>query len=144
MNDPRIFAIGDCAQHPNCFSQTGAVRLESVQNAIDQAKCAARGIIAAGKGLESPPYADVPWFWTDQFDVRFQMAGLSAGHDQQVLRGSVEDGKFSLFYFKNGQLIAADSVNRLTDHIGVRKLLGARRSITEEQAADPNLDLRKL
>jgi 3-phenylpropionate/trans-cinnamate dioxygenase ferredoxin reductase component len=141
-SDPDIYAIGDCADHPNRFARDasgGRVRLESVQNAVDQAKCAARGI--AGKPA---PYTDVPWFWTDQFGVRFQMAGLSAGHDSAVLRGKIESGKFSMFYFKNGRLIAADSVNRVGDHVAARKLLAAGTPITETQAADEGVDLKKL
>ena len=137
-DDPCIFAIGDCAEHPNIFA--GArVRLESVQNAVDQAKCVARAITAS-----SAPYRDVPWFWTDQFEVRFQMVGLAAGHDQQVLRGDIANRKFSVFYLKGGKLIAVDSVNRFGDHIGARKLLAAGVSPTAEQLADETVDLKKL
>src|SRR5258708_2596688 len=117
--DPDIYAVGDCADHPNRFAgnfANGRVRLESVQNAVDQAKCVARGIA----GVPSP-YTDVPWFWTDQFGVRFQMAGLSGGHDAAVLRGNIEAGKFSMFYFKGGRLIAVDSVTRFGVHIAARK-----------------------
>jgi 3-phenylpropionate/trans-cinnamate dioxygenase ferredoxin reductase subunit len=141
-SDPDIFAIGDCAEHPNPFAGAGAgqrVRLESVQNAVDQAKCAARNI--AG---QPTPYRDAPWFWTDQFDVRFQMAGLSGGHDRAVVRGSVEHRKFSAFYFKQGRCIAADSVNRFGDHIAVRKLLAAGAQLTPEQAADETFDLKRV
>ena len=98
-SDPDIFAIGDCADYPNIFAG-GRARLESVQNAVDQAKSVARAI--AG---QPAPYRDVPWFWTDQFEIRFQMAGLSAGHDQSVVRGSVEGRKFSAFLFQ-GRAIA--------------------------------------
>ena len=138
--DPDIFAIGDCAEHPNIFSRAGTnsdslaverVRLESVQNAVDQAKCVARQIVG-----ERAPYGDAPWFWTDQFDIRFQMAGLSGGHDHSVLRGDVEHRKFSAFYFKQGRLLAADSVNRFGDHIAVRKLLSVGTQLTPEQAVD--------
>jgi len=141
-SDPDIYAIGDCADHPNRFAHgtsDGRVRLESVQNAVDQAKCVAHGIM--GKPSH---YTDVPWFWTDQFGIRFQMAGLSAGHDCAVLRGKIESGKFSMFYFKDGRLIAVDSVNRFGDHIAARKLLAAGTPITEVQAADENVDLKKL
>ena len=135
---PDVYAIGDCADHPNIFSGS-RVRLESVQNAIDQAKCVARGIVD-----KAVAYSDVPWFWTDQYDVKFQMVGLSGGHDQEVLRGSKQAGKFSLFYFKACRLVAVDSVNRFADHIGARKLLAANAPLTAEQAADETLDLRKL
>lgn len=137
-SDPDIYAIGDCADHPNPFAG-GHVRLESVQNAVDQAKCVARAI--TGKPA---PYRDVPWFWTDQYEFRFQMVGLSAGHDQAVLRGSIENRKFSVFYFKQGRLLAVDSVNRFGDHIAARKTLAAGAPLTPEQAADETVDLKKL
>ena len=136
--DPAIFAIGDCAEHPNVFAG-GRARLESVQNAVDQARCVVRLITG-----QPAPYRDVPWFWTDQFDVRFQMAGLSGTHDQSVLRGSIELRKFSLFYFKQGRLLAVDSLNRAGDHITARKLLAAGTPLRPEQAADETFDLKKL
>ena len=137
-SDPDVYAIGDCADHPNLFAG-GRARLESVQNAVDQAKCAARGI--AGN---PSPYRDVPWFWTDQFGIRFQMAGLSAGHDQAVMRGRMDDRKFSMFYFRQGRLLAVDSVNRFADHVAARKMLAAGTPVTPEQAADETVDLKKL
>jgi len=136
--DPAIFAIGDCADHPNVFAG-GRARLESVQNAVDQARCVARVIMG-----HPEPYRDVPWFWTDQFEVRFQMAGLSGTHDQSVLRGSIEARKFSVFYFKQGRLLAVDSVNRPGDHVTARKMLAAGTRLTPEQAADETLDLKRL
>jgi 3-phenylpropionate/trans-cinnamate dioxygenase ferredoxin reductase subunit len=136
--DPAIFAIGDCAEHPNVFAG-GRARLESVQNAVDQARCVARVIIG-----QPEPYRDVPWFWTDQFEVRFQMAGLSGTHDQSVLRGSIEARKFSVFYFKQGRLLAVDSVNRPGDHVTARKMLAAGAPLTPEQAADETVDLKRL
>jgi len=136
--DPAIFAIGDCADHPNVFAG-GRARLESVQNAVDQARCVARVIMG-----HPEPYRDVPWFWTDQFEVRFQMAGLSGTHDQSVLRGSIEARKFSVFYFKQGRLLAVDSVNRPGDHVTARKMLAAATRLTPEQAADETLDLKRL
>jgi 3-phenylpropionate/trans-cinnamate dioxygenase ferredoxin reductase component len=131
-SDPDIFAIGDCAHHPRA-------RLESVQNAVDQAKCVARAIMG-----NPAPYRDVPWFWTDQYEIRFQMAGLAAGYDQSVLRGRIENRKFSVFYFKSGGLLAVDSVNRFGDHITARKMLAAGTALTPEQAGDETVDLKKL
>jgi len=138
-SDAAIFAIGDGAEHPNVFAGGARVRLESVQNAVDEAKCVAKTITG-----QSARYGDVPWFWTDQFDVRFQMAGLSGGHDQQILRGNIANRKFSVFYLKDGKLLAVDSVNRFGDHIGARKLLAAGVSPTPEQLADESVDLKKL
>jgi 3-phenylpropionate/trans-cinnamate dioxygenase ferredoxin reductase subunit len=141
-SDPDILAIGDCAEHPNSFANAlagGRTRLESVQNAIDQAKCAARGIMG-----NPAPYRDVPWFWTDQYEIRFQMVGLAEGHEETAVRGSVENRKFSAFYFKNGQLLAVDSINRFGDHVAARRLLAARTPLTPSQAADETVDLKKL
>ena len=134
--DERIFAIGDCAECPSGFTET-CVRLESVQNAVDQAACVARAI--AG---HPAPYGAVPWFWTDQYDIHLQMAGLPAGFDQLVTRGKPEDRKFSVFYFRKGKLIAVDSVNRPAEHLTARKLIGARTKLSPEQAADEGFDLK--
>jgi 3-phenylpropionate/trans-cinnamate dioxygenase ferredoxin reductase component len=134
--DPTIYAIGDCADHPNPFAG-GRVRLESVQNAADQARTAAASI--AGRRT---PYRAVPWFWTDQFDLRLQMAGLSNGFEVAVTRGDQAAEKFSVFYFKGGRLIAVDSINRPADHIMARRLLGAKTTITPEQAADASVNLK--
>src|SRR5256885_9034797 len=136
--DPAVYAVGDCAEHPNAFAG-GRVRLESVQNACDQARCAAAAI--AG---QSAPYTALPWFWTDQFDIRLQMAGLSQRHDQTVVRGSAERQTFSVFYFRGADLVAVDSINRPADHMIARRLLAAHTRVTPEQAADEAIDLKKL
>lgn len=133
-----IYAIGDCAEYPNSFA--GArLRLESVQNAVDQAACVAKAI--AGKAA---PYGALPWFWSDQFDLRLQMAGLPVGHDRVVVRGEIESGKFSVFYFRGGRLCAVDSVNRPADHMAGRKLIAKGTALTPEQAADENVNLKAL
>jgi 3-phenylpropionate/trans-cinnamate dioxygenase ferredoxin reductase component len=134
--DESVYALGDCANHPNPFA-TGRVRIESVQNAVDQAKCIAAAIVG-----RSESYRAVPWFWTDQFDIKLQMAGLSGGYGQVITRGEPESRKFSLFYFRDGRLAAVDSVNRPADHLAARKLIGARTAITPAQAADPDVDLK--
>ncbi len=137
-DDPAIFAVGDCADHPNAFAGN-RVRLESVQNACDQARAAARAI--AGRPAA---YDALPWFWTDQYDVRLQMAGLSQKYDHVVIRGRIDDRKFSVFYFREGRLIAVDSVNRPGDHMLARRLLAARTPVTPAQAADESIDLKKI
>jgi 3-phenylpropionate/trans-cinnamate dioxygenase ferredoxin reductase subunit len=142
--DPAIYAIGDCAEHPNRFAGDpgGAgnrVRLESVQNAADQARTVAASI--AGRRA---PYTAVPWFWTDQFDVRLQMAGLSHGYDEAVTRGNPEAQKFSVFYFKGSRLIAVDSINRPADHIVARRLLHSQATVTPQQAADESVNLKDI
>ena len=136
--DPSIYAIGDCAESPNPFAG-GRVRLESVQNAVDQARSVAAAIVG-----RRTPYAALPWFWTDQYEVRLQMAGLSQGYDRSVTRGNPDSQKFSVFYFKKDRLIAVDSVNRPADHILARRLLSAHTSVTPDQAADESVDLKKL
>ena len=134
--DESIYALGDCANHPNPFA-TGRVRIESVQNAVDQAKCIAAAIVG-----RSESYSAVPWFWTDQFDIKLQMAGLSGGYGEVVTRGEPESRKFSVFYFRDGKLAAVDSVNRPADHLAARKLIGARTALTPAQAADSSVDLK--
>lgn len=143
-SDPAIYAIGDCAEHPNRFAADAGgrgarVRLESVQNAADQARTVAAAI--AGRRA---PYTAVPWFWTDQFDVRLQMAGLSHGYDAAVTRGTPETQKFSVFYFRESRLIAVDSINRPADHIVARRLLASRAPVTPQQAADETVSLKTL
>jgi 3-phenylpropionate/trans-cinnamate dioxygenase ferredoxin reductase subunit len=136
--DDRIYAIGDCAEYPNRFAGS-RVRLESVQNAADQAVCVAKAI--AGKPAI---YGAVPWFWSDQFDIRLQMVGLPMGHDSLVVRGRPEEGKFSVFYFRNSTLCAVDSVNRPTDHLAARRLIANATPLTPEQAGDESLNLKTL
>lgn len=131
-----IFAVGDCADHPNRFAG-GRARLESVQNAVDQARCVAATI--AGK---PHTYDAVPWFWTDQFDAKLQMVGLAQGCDMAITRGDPESRKFSVCHFKEGRLMAIDSVNRPADHMAGRKLLASGTRLTPEQAADLRVDLK--
>jgi 3-phenylpropionate/trans-cinnamate dioxygenase ferredoxin reductase component len=134
--DPAILAIGDCANFPTPFA-TGRVRLESVQNAVDQARCAAAYI--AGKPA---PYDKVPWFWSDQGDLKLQIAGITVGHDTSVLRGDPESGRFSVFCYRAGRLIGVESVNQTADHVVARRLLAGDPNLTQEQAADESYDLR--
>lgn len=138
-SDPAIFAIGDACEFPCVHAGGARVRLESVQNAVDQARAVALTIM--GKGA---PYAAVPWFWTDQYEMKIQMAGLSNGFDQTTLRGDYAGGKFSLFYFRQGRMIAVDSVNRGADYMSVRKILGTDRMVTPAQIADEGFDLKAL
>lgn len=110
--DPNIYAIGDCVEHKT-------VRLESVQNAVDQGKYVAAHIM----GTATEPYNVVPWFWTYQYDVMLQMAGLSSGHERFEVRGDPSTRKFSVYYFKGEKLHAVDSINSPADHIRARKEL---------------------
>jgi 3-phenylpropionate/trans-cinnamate dioxygenase ferredoxin reductase component len=134
--DPAILAIGDCANFPTPFA-IGRIRLESVQNAVDQGRCVAAHI--AGKPT---PYDKVPWFWSDQGDLKLQIAGITMGHDTAVLRGDPDGGHFSVFCYRAGRLIGVESVNQTADHVVARRLLAGDPGLTSEQAADESYDLR--
>lgn len=137
--DLAISAIGDCARHPCRFADEGGpVRIESVQNAVDQARCVAARL--AGKS--TAPYAAVPWFWSDQGALKLQIAGLATPHDHAVARGDPASGAFSVFCFRGGRLAGVESANRPLDHVFARKLLANGADLTPEQAADPGFDLK--
>ncbi|MBS4005033.1 MAG: FAD-dependent oxidoreductase, partial [Afipia sp.] len=137
-SDPDIFAAGDCANHYNAHAQ-GWLRLESVQNAQDQAKAA--GLAIAGK---TGPYDSVPRFWSDQYDAKLQTVGLSRNFNRYAIRGSLEDGQFSVFYYRQDKLCAVDSVNRAGDQMAARRLIGSGISPTPDQAADLSFDFKSL
>ncbi len=137
--DPRISAVGDCAAHPNPYSTDGVVRLESVQNATDQARCVATRI--AGKSL---PYSAVPWFWSDQGALKLQIAGLTTGYDETAIRGDPSGTSCAVFCFRDGRLLGVETVNRPADHMVARRLVGARVALSPAQAADETIDLKKL
>ncbi len=135
-SDPNISAIGDCA----LFASPrfgGSLRLESVQNATDQARC-----VAARLTGDARTYDGLPWFWSDQGDDKLQIAGLTTGYDQVVVRGDLNARSFSAFCYKSGQLVGIELVNRASDHVFGRKLLGMNRSVEAEHAADPAFDLK--
>jgi 3-phenylpropionate/trans-cinnamate dioxygenase ferredoxin reductase component len=134
--DPNISAIGDCA----LFASPrfgGSLRLESVQNATDHARC-----VAARLTGDAKTYDGLPWFWSDQGDDKLQIAGLTTGYDRVVLRGDRAQRSFSAFCYKAEQLVGVESVNRAGDHVFGRKILGLNRSIEPEQAADVSFDLK--
>ena len=136
-SDDAVVAAGDCTARR--LADGSLLRLESVQNAIEQGKSAAAALLGRER-----PFTAAPWFWSDQFDVRLQMAGLSAGHDRIVVRGAPAERKFSVFYFREERLIAVDTVNRAPDHIAARKLLDAGKSPTFAQAQDDGFALASL
>jgi 3-phenylpropionate/trans-cinnamate dioxygenase ferredoxin reductase subunit len=135
--DPDISAIGDCAlfESPR-FG--GSLRLESVQNATDHARC-----VAARLTGDAKTYDGQPWFWSDQGDDKLQIAGLTTGYDEVVVRGDPAQKAFSAFCYKAGRLVGIESINRAGDHMFGRRLLGLDRSITPEQAADLSFDLKR-
>jgi 3-phenylpropionate/trans-cinnamate dioxygenase ferredoxin reductase subunit len=135
-DDPAISAIGDCAFYPSRFAD-GPVRLESVQNAVDQARCVAARLV--GRAFA---YNSVPWFWSDQGDLRLQIVGLVHGYDTAVTRGEPDSGKFSVFCFRGSKLLGIESVNRPADHMAGRRLLAGGAGLSPEQAADQSFDLK--
>ena len=116
-NDENVFAIGDCCNHPNLFYDR-RVRLESVPNAMEQAKTAASVITGNPK-----PYSAFPWFWSDQYDVKLQTAGLSEGYTEFVVRGEPKGKKFCIFYLKGNKLIAMDAINSAPDFMKAKQLI---------------------
>jgi 3-phenylpropionate/trans-cinnamate dioxygenase ferredoxin reductase subunit len=133
-----IYAAGDCTNHFNRFAGSWT-RLESVQNAQDQGRVA--GLAIAG---HREPYDSVPRFWSDQYDIKLQITGLSVRHDRIAIRDSVEEGTFSVFHYKGGKLIAVDGVNRPGDQMTARRLIAMGMSPSPEQAEDPSFDLKSL
>jgi 3-phenylpropionate/trans-cinnamate dioxygenase ferredoxin reductase subunit len=135
-SDPDISAIGDCALFAS--PRFGAsLRLESVQNATDHARC-----VAARLTGDARTYDGLPWFWSDQGDDKLQIAGLTTGYDRVVLRGDRGQRSFSAFCYKSAQLVGVESINRASDHVFGRKILGMNRSIEPEPAADTSFDLK--
>lgn len=135
---PDIFAAGDCSNHYSALGER-RVRLESVQNAMDQGK--SEGAAIAGR-LE--PYNSVPRFWSDQYDAKLQTVGLSAPHDASAIRGAVDQARFSVFYYRRDRLVAVDSINRPGDQMIARRLIAVSRPPSPEQAADLSFDLKTL
>jgi 3-phenylpropionate/trans-cinnamate dioxygenase ferredoxin reductase subunit len=133
-SDPDIFAAGDCANFPWQGQRT---RLESVQNAIEQAEHAAAAMLGA---IEN--YNPVPWFWSDQYDVKLQIAGLNRGYDQVVVRPGKRPGSQSVWYYRQGALIAVDAMNDALAYAFGKKALEAGKTISPAQAADPAVDLK--
>ncbi|KQZ72966.1 pyridine nucleotide-disulfide oxidoreductase [Sphingopyxis sp. Root214] len=136
---PDIYAIGDCAAHENHFAEGACIRLESVQNANDQANVVAKGIVG-----DEAPYHAIPWFWSNQYDLKLQTAGLSTGHDQAVLRGDPGARSFSVVYLKAGKVIAIDCVNATKDYVQGRMIVTAGLRATAEQLADTETPLKAL
>ncbi|MGV8935932.1 MAG: NAD(P)/FAD-dependent oxidoreductase [Allorhizobium sp.] len=135
-SDPDIYAAGDCTLLPYDGKQ---VRLESVQNAVDQAEAAA-AVIAGG----AEPYLPKPWFWSDQYDVKLQIAGFNLGYDETVQRAGAREGSVSVWYFREGRFIAVDAVNDARAYVAGKKLLDLGRNVTPAQIADPQTDLKLL
>jgi 3-phenylpropionate/trans-cinnamate dioxygenase ferredoxin reductase subunit len=137
-SDPAVFAIGDCARRPLLpYERDG--RLESVHNAIEQAKLVAAAILGRPR-----PRVDCPWFWSDQYDLKLQIAGLSEGHDETVLRGDPDSERFSVFYLSGGRLIAVDAVNDPVAFLASKKPILMRARPDKARLADPNEDYKQM
>jgi 3-phenylpropionate/trans-cinnamate dioxygenase ferredoxin reductase subunit len=136
---PDVYAAGDCAAHENRWAGGLRLRLESVQNATDMATVAARAV--AGSPL---PYSAMPWFWSNQYDLRLQTVGLSLGYDSTLLRGDPVKRAFSLLYLREGRVIALDCVNATRDYVQGRKLIESGVVADPARLADPAVPLKTL
>lgn len=136
--DADIVAAGDCTMHPSPYY--GYIRLESVPNATEQAKSAAASLCGKEK-----PYGALPWFWSDQYDIKLQIAGLNQGYDEVAIRGDLEGSRsFCAFYLKGGRLIAADCVNRPQEFMFSKRLIAEQIEVSAAQLADDALPLKSL
>jgi 3-phenylpropionate/trans-cinnamate dioxygenase ferredoxin reductase subunit len=124
---------------PSAFAASGRVRLESVQNAIDQAKHAAAAMCGKPK-----PYKDVPWFWSDQYDLKLQIAGLAAAGDHTVVRGSPADRSFAVFHLRDGAVAAVEAVNAAPEYMMGRRLIAARARVAPERLADKAIPMKDM
>ena len=133
------YAIGDCAAHANPFADNKVIRLESVQNATDMANTVARHVTG-----EPVPYATIPWFWSNQYDLRLQTVGFSTEDDECVMRGDPESRSFSVVYLRDGRVAALDCVNATRDYAQGRRLIEARSEPDRDALADPEVALKSL
>jgi 3-phenylpropionate/trans-cinnamate dioxygenase ferredoxin reductase subunit len=136
---PHVFAIGDCAAHENRFADSARIRLESVQNANDMANVVARTIVG-----HDAPYDAIPWFWSNQYDLRLQTVGLSTGHDEAILRGDPAARSFSVIYLREGRVTALDCVNAVKDYVQGRKLILAGGVYDKTRLADSSVPLKDI
>ncbi len=136
--DPHVYAIGDCTSHPSAVYDC-RVRLESVPNALEQAKTAATNICGGDVN-----YDQVPWFWSDQYDLKLQIVGLSTGFDTAVIRGNPDERSFSCIYLQDGRLIAVDAVNAPKDFMQAKALIAAGAHPDPGGLADPTVSLKEL
>jgi len=137
-SDPRVFAAGDCASRPLVhYGRSG--RLESVHNAIEQGKLAAAAILGKQR-----PAEDCPWFWSDQYDLKLQIAGLSQDYDEIVVRGDPKDRKFAAFYLRNGTLIAVDAINSPPEFLASKKLIMSGAKLAPDVLGDTSISMKDI
>ena len=135
---PDIYSAGDCTRHPNSLLGIN-LRLESVHNALEQAKTAAAAMCG-----DLQPYAQIPWFWSDQYDVKLQIVGLSNGYDKLVIRGDQDAKSFAAFYLKNGRVLAIDAINSPREFMLGKKLIAAKAQFDPEKLADESVDFKSM
>ncbi|MFF9126630.1 NAD(P)/FAD-dependent oxidoreductase [Streptomyces sp. NPDC014889] len=138
-SNPHIVAAGDCTVQPHPLTGLGRVRLESVQNAVAQATAAAASLLG-----RPAPQSAVPWFWSHQGDLKLQIAGLSGGYDQHVVRGEPDSERFSVLYYRQDELLAIDAVNSPADYMAVRRALAQGATFPASAAADRGIPLKTL
>ncbi|WP_243453796.1 NAD(P)/FAD-dependent oxidoreductase [Sandaracinobacteroides saxicola] len=138
---PDVYAIGDCAHHPNRFAAGGHVRLESVANAVEMAKVVAGHVM---DGDDARPYEAVPWFWSNQYDLRLQTVGLSAGHDAVVVRGDPASRSWSLCYLRAGAVVALDCISSPRDYVQGKALVERGAVVDPARLADPAVPLKMM
>ena len=136
---PDVYAIGDCARHPNAFADGLSIRLESLQNANDMATTVARAITGKPRAYDA-----VPWFWSNQYNLKLQTIGLSTGHDIAVVRGDPAGRRFSIVYLKSGRVIALDCVNAVKDYVQGRALVVGRAAPDLDHLRDIGIPLKEL
>jgi 3-phenylpropionate/trans-cinnamate dioxygenase ferredoxin reductase component len=137
-SDPNIFAIGDCAARPMVHFNNQIVRLESVHNAVEGAKVVAATLTGKTHTEEAP------WFWSDQYDLKLQIAGLFHGYDHVVFRGVMADRAFAAFYYKGNRLIAVDAVNKPGEYLGAKMLIQAGKTLAPDVIADTSRPMKDL
>ncbi|MCJ2184636.1 FAD-dependent oxidoreductase [Novosphingobium sp. 1949] len=136
---PDVYAIGDCASFACAFAGGDVMRVESVQNANDMASCVAKALCG-----DEQPYKAFPWFWSNQYDLKLQTAGISKDFDASVVRGDPASRKFSVVYLRGGKVVALDCVNLVKDYVQGRKLVEAGAKVDAERLADPDVPLKEL
>ena len=137
-SEPDVFAIGDCTRHPNAIYDRD-LRLESVHNALEQAKTAADRLLGG-----DARYEQVPWFWSDQYEFKLQIAGLSQGYDDVVVRGDPDSGSFSCVYLSDGRLLAIDCINAPKDFMQSKNLIAEQRQVPRETLANPEVTFKEM
>jgi 3-phenylpropionate/trans-cinnamate dioxygenase ferredoxin reductase subunit len=138
-SDPSIYAIGDCARRPMSYFDNRPQRLESVHNAIEGAKIAAAAIAGV-----PPPSLEIPWFWSDQYDLKLTIAGLFQGYDSIVTRGNMADRAFAVFYYRAGKLLAVDAINRPADYLGAKMAMQRGANLPAEAVADVSRTMKDI